>query len=200
MQRNQTALFPDLEDELNGPPPELVSGGDVVVEGTMRSWAIFSADRVYRYLLGRCWETLQPWLVVGMLNPSKAGAAKSDPTITRLLGFARRDHFGGLLVWNACALVATNPRELLIHPDPVGPRNREAIEAACGAPILAKVVVGWGRPLNRRIAQLVERARAEATVRRMIYRFGEPTKEGYPRHPLYIRADTPIVEHRPRCW
>jgi hypothetical protein len=184
-----------LYPELDGPPPELLTGDDIVTEGTFSGWAVFSADRVYRYLLGRCWNPDAPWLVVGMLNPSKAGATESDPTITRVIGFAKRDGFGGILAWNACALISTDPKALLRHAYPVGPRNSEAIELACRAPDMAKVVVAWGKPANRRIGRYVSRAHVAACVRHGVWRLGDPTKDGHPRHPLYLRADTPLVKH-----
>ncbi len=184
-------LFPELEDGA----PRLLTGDEVMTEGTARSWATFSVDRRYRYLLGRQWNPDAPWLVCGMLNPSTAGGFDDDPTIRRLLGFARRDRYGGLLVWNAAALIATDPRELTQDPDPVGPRNREAILAAIRSPTLAHIVVAWGRPRNRAIEKLVARAFMEATCARPLWRFGDLTKGGWPRHPRYLRADIPIIHN-----
>lgn len=190
---SQLSVFTNFDPDS---PPELLTGPDVVTEGTRGSWATFSVNRCYRYLLARVWDDHTPMLVVGMLNPSKAGAYDDDPTIRRVLGFARRDQYGGVLVWNACALIATDPRELVRGDDPVGPRNYEAIRAALGASILARSVLAWGRPPNKRIRRLLERAWIEAAWRCPSWSFGEPTKQGYPRHPLYLRADTPIVEYR----
>lgn len=183
-------LFP----ELRGPAKVLLDGDDVVTEGNVDSWAIFSADGVYRYLLGRQWDPDSAWLVVGMLNPSSAGAFRNDPTIRRLLGFARRDGYGGLLVWNAMAMIATNPHDLLKADDPAGPRNPEAIRVAM-SPVLARCVVGWGRPRNKAMVRAINRAEIEARSQRPLWRFGDPTKDGWPRHPLYLRAETPIVRH-----
>jgi len=182
----------DLYDR---PAPELIGGDDVVTEGSYVSFATFSTDRVYRYVLGRVWNDYAPFLVVGMLNPSKAGADENDPTVRRVLAFAHRDRFGGLLVWNAAALVSTDPSALKGHTDPVGPRNYQAIQTCIGRPPLAKSVVAWGAPKNKTIGRILGRTYVQAASCRPLWRFGEPTKAGHPRHPLYLRSDTPIVRH-----
>jgi len=196
---NQTQL--SFETDYTGPAPTWLTSPDVVTEGNFGSWATFSTDRQYRYLLGRTWDTDRPTLVLGMLNPSKAGGLRddgrpdNDPTISRCLGFAKRDRYGSLVVWNACALISTDPRELAKAQDPKGPRNLDAIAAALGAPTLPSAVVAWGRPQNVAVRRLLRTAYVHAlSSGRRLYRFGKPTLNGWPRHPLYLRADTPIVE------
>jgi hypothetical protein len=184
-------LFP----ELSHPAPKLIDGDDVVTEGTYSAWATFSVCRTWRYILGRIWDPDRAILVCGMLNPSKAGAFVTDPTVTRVVGFAKRDHFGGTIIWNAMALVSTDPRALAKHADPVGPRNYEAMRAAIDAPLMAQSVAAWGKPPDKRTRSLVGNADANARALRTLFRFGEPTKEGWPRHPLYLPKDTPIVKH-----
>lgn len=181
--------------------PVIMHGNDVVTEGDWSSWAVFSADRVYRYLLGRFWDYekglfwRRPCLTVGMLNPSKAGAYHNDPTVRRVIRFGKDNDFGGVIVWNANALVSTNPRGLRSAADPVGPRNPEAMKIALCRPLLVKAVVAWGRPLNRAMEHHLKRVLIEARMRRPLWSFGPPTKGGWPRHPLYLRADTPIQEY-----
>lgn len=186
----QPDMFADFDP--SAPAPELLTGYDVITEGDAGSWATFSACRAYRYVLGRQWEPLAPWMVICMLNPSKADASEPDPTITRVLGFAKRDHFGGILAVNAFALRATDPRKLRTAVNPVGHRNNEAIENAIGRPLLAKAVAAWGVPkwkfVRGRCGQL------SWLMGRSLWTLGPRTKGGYPRHPLYLRADTPIIE------
>lgn len=195
MTQPQLSIFADSDPD--EPTPGLLTGPDVVTEGTRSSWATFSSDRLYRYLLARVWNTHAPTLVVGMLNPSKAGAKDTDPTINRVVGFARRDHYGGVLIWNAGAFIATSPRDLCRAEDPVGPRNYEAIRAAVEAPVSSRIVVAWGRPSNKRIWHMTDRAWFEAAYDHLLWSFGT-TKQGHPRHPLYLRSDTPIVRYQ-RC-
>jgi hypothetical protein len=191
----------DLFPELEGPAPKLIDGDDVVTVGSARSWATFSKDGVYRYVLGRQWNPDQAWLVVGMLNPSKADSDDDDPTIRRLVAFAKRDQCGGLLVWNAMAMITPYPKTLheclLRGGDVVGPRNVEVMRRAVRAPLLARCVVAWGRPPYRRLEKLVRRAATETGCLRELWRFGPATKHGWPRHPLYLRADTQFQSLRP---
>lgn len=185
-------LFP----ELDGAPPKFVEGDDVVTRGTLQSFATFSVDGIYRYALGRIWDPDRALLVCGMLNPSKANETILDPTVTRVVGFGKRDGFGGILVWNAAALVSTNPKALLDHPDPCGPRNYEAITNMVKGPMLAKVVVAWGKPPARKLHCLINNAELLACTRGVVWQFGESTKDGFPRHPLYLRGDTRIIRRK----
>jgi hypothetical protein len=184
-------LFPELRE----PPPQIMTGDDLIIEGDASAWAIFSRERDRRYLLGRRWDPDAAWLTVGMLNPSRAGAFRSDPTVTRVCNFAKRDRYGGIIVWNVFSLISTNPHALLRHPDPVGPRNMEAIRAAVRGPMLSRPVVAWGKPTNRTLHKFINAAWSQAGGPRRCWRFGAPTKDGHPRHPLYLPANTPIVRH-----
>jgi len=109
------------------------------------------------------------------------------------MGFAKREGCGGVIMWNAAALISTDPRGLLRDPDPVGDHNDLAIRAAVGRP-KAVCIAAWGKPVNKRIAALVTRAQLLACALQTHHRIGPPTKDGWPRHPLYLRADTPLEE------
>lgn len=189
----------DLFVDVGGPAPEMLQGADVVTEGDARSWACFSMDHTFRYLFGRQWDACAPWFVCGMKNPSIAGGQEDDPTVRRVLGFARREHCGGILVWNAGARVATDPAEWLKSDDPVGPRNHEAIRAAVKRPLLAVCVLAWGKPANKREAKILTSAKLTAVTFRRHRQIGAATKDGWPRHPLYLRADAPLVPLGDSC-
>uniref|UniRef100_UPI00260AFB77 DUF1643 domain-containing protein n=1 Tax=uncultured Halomonas sp. TaxID=173971 RepID=UPI00260AFB77 len=96
----------------------------------MGAWFSLEVEPVYRYALWRVWSNHSPLLIVSMLNPSTADHRKDDPTIRRVIGFAKRDGFGGIIVLNAYAFRATNPRNMLAASDPVGPLNRMAFYQA----------------------------------------------------------------------
>lgn len=147
--------------------------------------ALFSPDRVHRFRLWRRWAR-GPWACFLMLNPSTANETDLDPTLRRCVGFAKAWGSGGLLVVNLFAVVSPDPRVLLTHPDAVGIGNDEAIlSAAMSAEI---VVAGWGAfPEARERAQHVMRLLREAGV--PLYSLGR-TKDGHPRHPLYLPAST----------
>ena len=160
---------------------------------TGHSEAVFSADGTYRYLLVRRWDQPGPAMTCLMLNPSTADALADDPTIRRVLGFARREGAGTLNVVNLFALRATDPRELSRHPDPVGPHNDEFILRHCtpGARVLA--AWGTGGQLRGRAAEVAGRLRDHGA---QLVCLGV-TAGGEPRHPLYVRANTPLASFSP---
>jgi hypothetical protein len=159
-------------------------GGDLTVAAS----ATFSADRAYRYALTRQWDSRPPAVFV-MLNPSTADAHRADPTVTRCLGFARRENCGGLAIVNLFALRATDPRELRRHPDPVGADNDSFIREHCQAGRL--VIAAWGtsgrlRDRDRAVLAMLHEDRIDVRC------LGE-TASGAPRHPLYLPRDANLT-------
>ena len=104
--------------------------------------ALLSPCGLYRYWLTRIWDRSKPVLVVVMVNPSKADHRVNDPTISRLIAFAKRWGYGGFLVVNLNALRSSDPAELRRAADPIGPDNSMHLAAALdrGGPVL----VAWG--------------------------------------------------------
>lgn len=162
--------------------------------------AQISPDGVYRYTLGRRWNEPMPerlpvldlWV---MLNPSTADATQDDPTIRRCVAFSRSWGADGIRVVNLFALRATDPAKLLTQPDPIGPRNDEFIRlAALATGVLGgRIITAWG-------GHSLAADRAEAVFELLwpqpVYCLGT-TKTGAPRHPLYVRGDTPLREWKP---
>ncbi len=123
-----------------------------------------------------------------MLNPSTADAEIDDPTIRRCMGFARREGYAGIVVGNAYALRATDPKVLFSDDDPIGPKNDNAlweigVEAAANN---VPIVCAWG-------AQDINRKREHCpSVETLLTCDGAKliclgrTKAGAPRHPLYV--------------
>ena len=151
--------------------------------------AIISPCGRYRYRLHREWGEGGECLFV-MLNPSTADAEKDDPTIRRCIGFARQFGCGSLTVVNLYALRATHPRALFAAIDPVGPENEAHILRALTQPP-ALVIAAWGAHGHRSVARqkfLLAAQRTENPVWCLGW-----TKDGAPRHPLYVRADALLV-------
>jgi len=168
----------------------LIVGRDVGLDGIERGAAWFSADGTYRYLLTRRWDVMAPVMGFIMLNPSTADAFRPDPTITRCMGFARRAGCGAIEVCNLFALRATDPRALAGHPDPVGPENGDFL-ADLAKLTEGPVIAAWGT--NDAVAG---RARAVAELCAglgVTLRCLGTTKDGSPRHPLYVRADASLT-------
>lgn len=152
--------------------------------------AVLSADGAYRYELRRRWDP-GPEAVWVMLNPSTADAEVDDPTIRRVIGFSRGWGFGGVLVVNLFALRSTNP-DALLSPlrDPVGPENDRTLLRAF---LTAHTVVGaWGaHPAAPPRARYVADHIAALAGRRRINCLAV-TKDGAPRHPLYMPASASL--------
>lgn len=157
---------------------------------------------------GRCVPSCSGWrpMVVIGLNPSTADATVDDPTILRCMGFAKREGCGELVMLNLYAVRSPNPDDLreyapgdgarpvvCVRSDAVGPDNNHTI-----ASVLVEVanrnglvVAAWGSTDAKLHADRV------AVVRKLlgawpVMCFGV-TKDGSPRHPLYLRADAPLV-------
>jgi hypothetical protein len=62
-------------------------------------------------------------------------------TFTSAVDRAQRWGFDALVMVNLAAYVATDPVDLLRAKDPIGPKNRLAIDLALGQ---EQVLVGWG--------------------------------------------------------
>lgn len=117
-----------------------------------------------------------------MLNPSTADATTDDPTIRRCTAFSKAWGYGGLTVVNLYAARTSCPARLRGLPDPVGPRNDAVLQAL--ARRSGFVMVAWG-------AHPLATARASTVLPLLI----SPqclgvTRDGHPRHPLYVRAGT----------
>ncbi len=146
-----------------------------------RSEAVFSACGLYRYALTRVWGD-GPRLHYVMLNPSKADEVANDPTVERCERRARALGYGAFRVTNIFGFRATDPRVLRAATTPVGPDNDAAVLG--GAAWADATLCAWG-------AHGVHLGRG-AEVGAMLRKSGARlltlglTKEGHPRHPLYV--------------
>ena len=147
-----------------------------------KTFALFSDCREYRYLLGRCWDGTLPSVLFICLNPSTADETTDDPTVRRCVGFAKTWGFGSVVIANLFALRSTDPFGLRSHPNPIGSENDEVltrIGEAC-----ASIVFAWGCH-----GGLLGRDQAMSQMYPEAYCLGK-TKDGHPRHPLYLPANT----------
>jgi hypothetical protein len=152
---------------------------------------IISADKEYRYTLWRNWSDQlfdKPkagyvnWI---MLNPSTADATHDDPTIRRCIGFTKALGFSELCVTNLFAYRATAPDELRRVADPVGILNdKYLVEMALGS---ALKVCAWGNLGDKRAREVLALFEAEHIHNLTCLGL---TKNGEPKHPLYVHAST----------
>lgn len=156
---------------------------------------VMSADGRHRQIMRRWLGDAFPerYIVFIGMNPSTADATVDDPTCAREWTLARREGFEAMVKCNVGDYRATDPKALL-QPgvEAVSPANLPAIcEAAAGA---EKVVLCHGK-LNKALApagrELVAALRADGID---LWCFGT-NADGSPKHPLYLRADTPLVPY-----
>lgn len=150
--------------------------------------AVISDCGKYRYMLRRTWDHSNPRSLIVMLNPSTADAEVDDATIRSCIRLSKIAGYGSFEVVNLFAFRATEPTDMQRAADPVGPANNDAIEGALGRCDL--VVCAWGA-----YPGAIERGRAVRSLircrRPAVFCWGT-TKNGAPKHPLYIKSGTPI--------
>lgn len=147
--------------------------------------AVFSPCRTFRYELWRCWgDPMRAAMFVG-LNPSTADETQDDPTIRRCIGFAKAWGYGALVMTNLFAFRATDPDEMKRAPLPVGPDNDSFLRRwarDAGVVVAAWGVHGTHRGRDREVRDMLPTMRVLGL-----------TKDGHPKHPLYLPKDlTPI--------
>lgn len=138
---------------------------------------------------GNMMEGAPFYLWIGM-NPSTADAAVNDPTVLKEMKFTRRDGLTSYVKCNVMDYRATHP-EFLRAPGvmPVSSINVETIIHF--ARHAEKIIVCYGalhKNLQMYPRQVVATLRDEGHKLFCL----DLTKEGHPRHPLYIRDDRPL--------
>jgi hypothetical protein len=157
--------------------------------------ADFSECRRYRFKLTRVWDLTRPVICVIGVNPSIADAQKNDPTIRKVINFARRWGAGGFNMLNLNPHISTEPADALeIVDEPIMLENDGFVRRAIHS---SRVVCAWGTSASKFIW----------AMKRMQSLLSDPenfcsieclgvTKEGYPRHPLYLKSGTVPVPFR----
>ena len=146
----------------------------------MQGGAVITGN--YRYLLWREWNSSSKTVSFIMLNPSRADASFNDPTITRCINFAKSWGYGRLEVVNLFAYRTSKPSLLKQATEPIGKDNeRHIIESVERSD---RIILAWGnhgmwQKQDLYILQLLGN-------HNHLYSLGI-TKQGCPRHPLYLR-------------
>lgn len=151
--------------------------------------AIFSPDRFYRYTLERVWDSDLPTVVFCLLNPSTADETVDDRTNVRGMSFAQAWGCGRCIFVNLFAIRTPKPKVMKASLAPIGPDNDKWIKHwADKADIL---VAAWGthgthRRRNISVLRLLQDHDLKCLGR---------SKAGHPKHPLYLKADTPLESY-----
>ena len=149
-------------------------------DGTF-SEAVYSDCEGYRYILSRTWDKKTDRIMFIGLNPSTATELKNDPTVTRMINYAKSWKFGSITICNIFAFRATFPEDLKKCKEPIGRENDEFITAE--AKRSKMVVAAWGNH-----GQLLQRSQQLLELLGNVYHLGL-TKLGEPKHPLYLKAE-----------
>jgi len=156
----------------------------------MRSGAVFDRSENYRYTLWRKWDDQAPRILFVMLNPSRANEEINDQTIRTCIGFAMHQKFGSMEVVNLFAYRTSDPRILMRARNPIGKDNDAFILDGCQRS--STIVLAWGnhgRHLERSnyvVSDLIQQTKQNVVCLGI-------TKEGFPRHPLYVKRTTNLV-------
>jgi hypothetical protein len=149
--------------------------------------AEFSNDRKYRYSLWRVWDKTKPLVMFIGLNPSTANEVDNDPTIRSCGRIAKRNGFGGFYLMNCWAYIATDPTQIRINAMSEEWNNNmlTVIASMC-----QEVVFAWGsfsvvseRGRDKELLGMFPNAKALCI-----------NKNGSPKHPLYCKADSKLIE------
>lgn len=157
---------------------------------TRRRGAAFSPCERYRYALWDVWgKETDPVMVAFVgLNPSTADELVDDPTVRRCKRFAASWGADGMFMLNAYGLRSTDPKGLWQVEDPVGSETDLWLSRLL--PVCGIAVACWG-------VHCTEARAAEVVLgcgRWEMSCLGK-TKNGSPRHPLYLRKDSALLTY-----
>lgn len=154
--------------------------------------ATFGPGHAHRYTLTRTWAPDGTYAAFVLLNPSTATAAYDDPTVRRLVGYAKREGHGGLVLANLFAERCTDAYALMHRLNIIGPDNDPVL--AFLAETVTDITVGWGTWGRLPRARAVEALLTAHGAR--LWALGT-TKDGHPRHPLYLAKTAPLTRYEP---
>jgi hypothetical protein len=156
--------------------------------------ACFSRNRRFRYALWRRWGTGKT-IAFLLLNPSIADEKRLDPTLTRCQNYAKRWGYGAFEVVNVFPLVSTDRLQLVHTKDRNGSKRRQRNHIIDTLQRCDALVLGFGtevaKPKLESSLKVVWTLLEELLQKEAI---PQPqclgvTKEGLPRHPLYLPKD-----------
>jgi len=153
--------------------------------------AIMSDCGTWRYSLWRTWSFFGDKMIFVGLNPSTADDKVDDNTIRRCVRFARNNGCGRLTMLNLFAFRAKDPWEMKAAADPVGPHNDVIIKRHFEKGGIT-VVAAWG------VEGFFKNRDREVMKMYPVWKCLGTTKHGFPRHPLYLKSDSPLIPYKGR--
>ena len=151
-----------------------------------------SADDSARFVLGTV--GVKPLVCFG-INPSTAAPGVPDRTVARVSKFAVDNGYDSWTMLNVYPQIATDPKNLdrEYRPDLKAENERHIADTIDDRPLT--LLAAWGGLISIRPylpLLLKDIIRLNSVARCNWIALGDPTKGGHPRHPLYVRAATPL--------
>ena len=158
---------------------------------------VFSPCGFYRFFLKRELSDSKKEIIFVGLNPSMATKDYEDNTLRRLKSYCYNWGYGTLHVVNLFARIGRNPAELKRQLDPIGKENNHYLDniiCKWSENKLCDLWLGWGVKghLMNRDVEVVKMLRPY--LKKRVDSFVDVngpmaigiTKDGSPRHPLYV--------------
>ena len=152
------------------------------VENGIRSTAIYSPCKSYRYLLTRTHVKAKKSLLFILLNPSTATEFKNDPTIARCQKRSEILDYKAFAICNLFAFRTKSPKIMKNCFDPIGPENNRIIKENVFS--ADKIICAWGNH-GTHLNQAEAVVKIIKTKTTSIFHVGL-TKKNQPTHPLYV--------------
>jgi len=124
--------------------------------------------------------------VIG-LNPSTVTELEDDPTVNRCWKLTKREGYDTFCMLNIFAVHSTDPQQLYTSADPICIENdrwiKDVTEQA-GVVVVARGVHEVFKKRGRDVKQMLPDLKCLGIK-----------KHGHPKHPLYLKKDTPLVSY-----
>lgn len=156
----------------------------------LNTGAHFSECRQYRYALWRIWDATLPKIMFIGLNPSTAAESTDDPTIRRVVSFAKAWGYGGVYMMNCFPYVSTDPKQLFNGLTPESQESNSRHLRHIGS-LCEEVIFAWGnfKEVDKDVSNFLLSLFPHAKALQI-------NKNGSPKHPLYVKGDVVPVDFK----
>ncbi len=162
----------------------------------IEDWIYVYRDENSRYILGT--KGNNPLIVFG-INPSTAAPNNLDNTLKSVERIAKANGFDSWIMFNVYPQRATNPNDMDLEMDTdLHKNNIIHFEKILNKYHNATIWAAWGTVIKKRnyletcLKDIIE------TSKKYNCKWvsaGNPTKDGYPKHPLYLNKNTKLIDY-----
>ena len=164
------------------PPPLVVSDSD-----GMHAF-LYSTDKTRRYAYALTWDLSKPNVLWVMLNPGTGETeGRRRNTFERCKKWSKEQGYGGLVFGNVFSLRSKSAKDLLRLPY-ADDDGLNGVALSFLSDFAKDIIVAWG---NHGAKSKLPVSLREWLSGAKCFGF---TKNGQPRHPLYVAASTPLAD------